>query len=88
METKEGLLGFFLAYTLAEYFTAFFHSAGVNTQGWKGEMFMKSKAELSLKVTKEIVVKFIEIGRVTPGNFEENYERIFKTVRQSAKELS
>ena len=49
---------------------------------------MKNKAELSLKVTKEIVVKFIEIGRVTPGNFEENYERIFKTVRQSAKELS
>lgn len=44
--------------------------------------------EAILKVTKEIVVKFIEIGRVTPGNFEENYERIFKTVRRSAKELS
>ncbi|MCI5132666.1 MAG: hypothetical protein D3904_14405 [Candidatus Electrothrix sp. EH2] len=44
--------------------------------------------EAILKVTKEIVVKFIEIGRVTPGNFEENYERIFKTIRQSAKELS
>lgn len=44
--------------------------------------------EAIFKVTKEIVVKFIEIGRVTPGNFEENYERIFNTVRKSAKELS
>ncbi|WPD24793.1 MAG: hypothetical protein Q3M24_14060 [Candidatus Electrothrix aestuarii] len=44
--------------------------------------------EAILKVTKEIVVKFIEIGRVTPGNFEEHYERVFKAVRQSAKELS
>jgi hypothetical protein len=43
--------------------------------------------EAILKVTKEIVVKFIEIGRVTPGNFEEHYERIFNTVRKSAKEL-
>ncbi len=44
--------------------------------------------EAILKVTKEIVVKFIEIGRVTPGNFEEHYERVFNAVKQSAKELS
>ncbi|MCI5150388.1 MAG: hypothetical protein D3916_13550 [Candidatus Electrothrix sp. MAN1_4] len=44
--------------------------------------------EAILKVTKEIVVKFIESGRVTPGNFEEHYQRIFHTVRQSAKDLS
>jgi hypothetical protein len=44
--------------------------------------------EAILKVTKEIVVKFIEIGRVTPGNFEEHYERVFNTVKQSAKDLS
>ena len=43
--------------------------------------------EAILKTTKEIVVKFIEIGRVTPGNFEEHYERIFNAVRKSAKEL-
>ncbi|CAK8716574.1 Conjugal transfer protein TraB [Candidatus Electronema halotolerans] len=43
--------------------------------------------EAILKTTKEIMVKFIEIGRVTPGNFEENYEKIFKTVKQSAEEL-
>ncbi len=44
--------------------------------------------EAILKVTKEIMVKFIEIGRVTPGNFEEHYERVFSTVKQSAKSLS
>jgi hypothetical protein len=44
--------------------------------------------EAILKTTKEIIVKFIEIGRVTPGNFEENYEKIFKTVKQSAEELN
>ena len=43
--------------------------------------------EAIFKVTKEIVVKFIEIGRVTPGNFEEHYERVFNAVRKSAKEL-
>lgn len=44
--------------------------------------------EAVLKVTKEIIVKFIEIGRVTPGNFEEHYERVFNTVNQSAKNIS
>ena len=36
------------------------------------------------KVTKEIVVKFIEVGRLTPATFEETYERVFKTVKESA----
>jgi hypothetical protein len=44
--------------------------------------------EAILKVTKEIIVKFIEIGRVTPGNFEEHYERVFNTVQQSANKIS
>ncbi len=43
--------------------------------------------EAIFKVTKEIVVKFIEVGRLTPTNFEETYERVFKTVKQSAREL-
>ncbi len=41
--------------------------------------------EAIFKVTKEIVVKFIEVGRLTPANFEETYERVFKTVKDSAK---
>ncbi|MCI5146511.1 MAG: hypothetical protein D3923_13535 [Candidatus Electrothrix sp. AR3] len=43
--------------------------------------------EAILKVTKEIMVKFIEIGRVTPGNFEEHYAKVFNTIKQSAREL-
>ncbi len=40
--------------------------------------------EAVFKVTKEIVVKFIEVGRLTPATFEETYERVFKTVKESA----
>ncbi len=43
--------------------------------------------EAIFKVTKEIVVKFIEVGRLTPANFEETYERVFTKVRESAQRL-
>ncbi|RUM35973.1 MAG: hypothetical protein DSY50_00715 [Desulfobulbus sp.] len=43
--------------------------------------------EAVFKVTKEIVVKFIEVGRLTPANFEETYERVFQTVKSSAKDF-
>jgi len=39
--------------------------------------------EAIFKASKEIVVKFIEVGRVTPANFEETYQRVFSTVKQS-----
>ena len=41
--------------------------------------------ETIFKVTKEIVVKFIEVGRLTPANFEETYTRVFETVRKSVR---
>ena len=49
---------------------------------------MANSDEQILRAAKEIVVKFIEIGRVTPGNFEEHYERVFNAVKKSVKELS
>lgn len=39
--------------------------------------------EAIFKVTKEIVVKFIEVGRLTPTNFEETYEQVYATVKRS-----
>jgi len=36
--------------------------------------------EMILKVTKEIVVKFIEMGRLTPTSFEEVFELVYRTV--------
>jgi hypothetical protein len=39
--------------------------------------------EMILKVTKEIVVKFIEMGRVTPTSFEEIFKLVYRTVESS-----
>jgi hypothetical protein len=36
--------------------------------------------EMILKVTKEIVIKFIEMGRVTPTSFEQVFELVYRTV--------
>jgi hypothetical protein len=38
------------------------------------------ETELVLKVTKEIVVKFIEMGRATPASFEEVFTEVHRTV--------
>ncbi len=36
--------------------------------------------ELVLKMTKEIVIKFIEVGKLTPESFEEVFEAIHRAV--------
>lgn len=41
--------------------------------------------EAIFKVTKEIVVKFIEVGRLTPANFDETYRRIYETVKKTVR---
>ena len=41
--------------------------------------------EAIFKASKEIVVKFIEAGRVTPANFEETYQRVYSTVKQAVR---
>jgi len=35
---------------------------------------------LALQVAKEIVVKFVETGRISPGNFAEHFGPIFEEV--------
>jgi len=42
--------------------------------------------EAVFKVVKEIVVKFIEVGRLTPTNFEETYDKVYEVVKRSVKE--
>ena len=44
---------------------------------------MKQKEELALKVTKEIVVKFIEVGRLSVNSFEDVWKKVHGTVRDS-----
>ena len=46
---------------------------------------MKQEDEIVLKVTKEIVVKFIEIGRISVNSFDEVFRQVHKTVRDSLK---
>lgn len=44
---------------------------------------MKSEEELSLKVTKEIVIKFIEVGRLSVNSFNEVWKQVYGTVHGS-----
>ncbi|WP_031480632.1 hypothetical protein [Maridesulfovibrio frigidus] len=39
----------------------------------------------ALQVTKEIVVKFIEVGRISPSNFSENFSSIYADVIASVR---
>ncbi len=41
----------------------------------------QSYEELVLKISKEIVVKFIEMGRVTPANFDATFRNIHQTIQ-------
>jgi hypothetical protein len=36
--------------------------------------------ETILKIAKEVTVKFIEVGRVTPSNFSSAFTNIYKTI--------
>ncbi len=44
------------------------------------------REELLLKVAKEIVVKFIEVGRVSPASFTDTFNLVIDTLRQSLKD--
>lgn len=44
---------------------------------------LSAQEELILKVTKEIIVKFIEVGRLSPTSFAEIFQMVNDTVRQS-----
>ena len=34
----------------------------------------------ALQVAKEVVIKFIEVGRISPSNFGQNFDVIYKDV--------
>lgn len=47
---------------------------------------MEKHAKEALQVTKEIVVKFIEVQRISPANFAEMFPAIYKVVLSSVRE--
>ncbi len=49
------------------------------------ENMMVSTDEHILRTAKEIVVKFIETGRVSPTGFNETFKSIYKAVEEAVK---
>lgn len=49
---------------------------------------MKDERELALKATKEIVVKFIEVGRLSVSSFSETWQHIYNTIQGSLQNAS
>jgi hypothetical protein len=41
--------------------------------------------ETLLKIAKEIAIKFIEMGRLTPATFDQAFKDIHTTVKETAK---
>ncbi len=46
---------------------------------------MASIDEQILKVTKEVVVKFIEAGRVSPAGFNDTFKNVYNTVKETVQ---
>jgi hypothetical protein len=44
---------------------------------------MKREEEIAVKITKEVVVKFIEVGRLSVNSFGEVWQKVHRAVRNS-----
>ena len=44
---------------------------------------MKTLDEQVLKIAKEIVAKFIEVGRVSPTSFDETFKGVYRTIKEA-----
>jgi hypothetical protein len=47
---------------------------------------MNKTQQMALQVAKEIVVKFIEIGRISPNNFDQFFSSIYFEVLRTISE--
>ena len=48
---------------------------------------MASIDEQILRTAKEIMVKFIEVGRVYPASFQETFSNVYRAVEHTVKGL-
>ena len=44
---------------------------------------MRQEQKMALQITKEIIVKFIEVGRISLTNFHEFFPHIFEEVAKT-----
>ncbi len=42
-------------------------------------------SESIAKMTKEIVVKFIEVGKLSPANFDETFAQVFHAIERTVR---
>ena len=42
--------------------------------------YHQKQQELVLKIAKEVVVKFIELGKVSPESFDEVFSSVYQTI--------
>ena len=47
---------------------------------------MDKTQKMALQVAKEIVVKFVETGRISPANFSEHFSGIYHEVLRTIRE--
>ncbi len=48
--------------------------------------YQQKKQELILKVSKEVVVKFIELGKVSPDTFDEVFSSVYQTISKTIED--
>jgi hypothetical protein len=48
---------------------------------------MAYKDDQILRTAKEIIVKFIEVGRVSPTNFDGSFKEIYRSVYEAANQI-
>jgi len=47
---------------------------------------MAVSEESILKITKEIVVKFIEMGRISPTSFSDSFKEIYTSIKSTVEQ--
>jgi hypothetical protein len=58
--------------------------SSLNKKAEQGMAAMKQD-EMILKTVKEIMVKFIEVGNISPSTFHNHFSSIYDTVEKSVK---
>jgi hypothetical protein len=48
---------------------------------------MSSIDEQILRATKEVIVKFIEVGRLSPTGFHETFKSTYRTIKEAVGDL-
>ncbi len=59
--------------------------ASVDKTSKKTEPSVAISDEIILKIAKEISIKFIEVGRITPATFEVSFKDIYSTIDKTVR---